>query len=87
VASAKVSEQAPDATRVGRVPLEAPPVFVDDTGRRRRWLWRVVVGLAVLLVVAGSVVWLSQVGRPVGPAPVVTCAPDGDRDAPGCQPR
>jgi hypothetical protein len=78
VGRARVREQAsvPDRapTNVLRIDREiAPPVFVDPSGARRRWLRRAgyAVGTLALLIVLA--VWLSQLGAPVLPEPVTSC--------------
>jgi hypothetical protein len=59
---ARVSPEA--ARRTGRIYLtepERPPVFVDDSGRRGRWLTWLAVILAVLGLALLVALWVSQV--------------------------
>jgi hypothetical protein len=49
-----------------------PPVFVDASGRRRRWLRRFAYAAGVALALL--VLWLSQFGASVRPQPVHPCA-------------
>lgn len=63
------------ATDILRLEGPAPqPVFVDASGRRHRTLRQLalMVGLAALLAVL--VLWLTQLGASVRPAPVPPCA-------------
>lgn len=89
VGKARVGETAAPkdsaATNVLRLEEPAPqPVFVDASGRRHRTLRRLVlaVGLAALLAVL--LLWLTQFGTSVRPAPVPPCAsvPAGQGAAP-----
>jgi len=82
ISPAKAPETPPDVAQriVPPPPTEAlpapatpPPVFVDDSGRRRRWLRRAVLVFVIAATTALLLVWLSQIGGPVAPAPVVTC--------------
>ena len=69
----------------------ARPVFVDQTGRRRRLLGWVAFLVACLGLLVVGLLWLSQTGSAVGPDTVPTCAanaPTGptavDRAGSGC---
>jgi hypothetical protein len=69
----------------------APQVFVDHTGRRRRFLgWAAFVVACVGLFVVG-LLWLSQTGSSVAPGVTSTCPPNagsstaaGQHASPGC---
>ncbi len=50
-----------------------PPVFVDPTGGRRRWLRRATYAVGVLLIVALIVIWVSQLTGPAKPPPHTPC--------------
>lgn len=63
----------PMRTNVMTGPQPPVPVFVDDSGHRRRRLRAVAFGVALLLVLTGLIVWLSQSGAPVRPDPAATC--------------
>jgi hypothetical protein len=60
-------------TSVMAAPPKSVPVFVDDSGWRRRRLRTVVFALAVLTVLATVAVWLSVTIAPVRPAPLGPC--------------
>ncbi|GAA0471661.1 hypothetical protein Ade02nite_51150 [Paractinoplanes deccanensis] len=63
---ARTPDNAPtDYIRIGE--QEPPPVFVDPTGGRRRWMRRTAYAVGVLLVLALIVVWLSQLGGSARP--------------------
>lgn len=73
VAVARVSEtREPTSVLTPSGPV-AVPVFVDESGRRRRLVSRVgfAVALLAMLLVAGF--WLSQAGAPVDPGTVGAC--------------
>ena len=60
---AKVTAEA--GQRTGRIYWPVPerrPVFVDDTGRRGRWLGWVAVLVAALGLALVVALWVSQVG-------------------------
>jgi hypothetical protein len=46
-----------------------PPVFVDATGGRRRWLRRTAYGVGMLLILALVAIWVSQLTGPADPPP------------------
>ncbi|HZN20733.1 MAG TPA: hypothetical protein VFB84_21490 [Micromonosporaceae bacterium] len=78
---------AGDSAATNVLRLDEPvhqPVFVDASGRRHRTLRRLAlaVGLAALLAVL--LLWLTQLGATVRPAPVPPCvsAPAGQGVAP-----
>ncbi|GID29700.1 hypothetical protein Abr02nite_46830 [Paractinoplanes brasiliensis] len=48
---------------------DPPPVFVDPTGGRRRWLRRTAYGVGMLLIVALIAVWVSQLVGDAKPPP------------------
>ena len=50
-----------------------PPVFVDPTGGRRRWLRRTAYAVGVLLILTLVVVWLSQLGGSARPPARTPC--------------
>ena len=61
-AVAKVSGE--DVRRTGRIYLPGPerrPVFVDDSGRRGRWLMWLSVAIAVAGLALVAALWVSQV--------------------------
>jgi hypothetical protein len=84
VASAPGRTTAPDQTTAMPRQPRPTPVFVDDSGRRRRRVRRVILGLGVLLLAAMTAVWLSQSAEPVRPAPVHTCMPPSAVQPTGC---
>jgi hypothetical protein len=53
---------------------EAPPVFVDPSGARRRRLRWVAYAVGLLLVLIVAVVWVSQLSGPAHPPPRAPCA-------------
>jgi len=55
------------ASTVLRPPTHAKPVFVDTTGKRRRWIRRGSVAVGTVLTAYGVVVALSFLGGPVPP--------------------
>ncbi|MEU8818503.1 hypothetical protein [Actinoplanes sp. NPDC048796] len=66
VGKARTPENAPtDYIPIGS--QEPPPVFVDPTGGRRRWVRRTAYGIGLLLIVALVVIWLSQLGGSAPP--------------------
>lgn len=73
----------PENAVTDRIPLggpAAPPVFVDPSGGRRRWLRRTAYTIGVLLILTLVVVWLSQLGgsaRPPAPQPCASPAATG----------
>jgi len=73
-------------TSVMTGPTTTVPVFVDDSGRRRRRMRAVTFGVACLVVLAAVVVWLSLSASPLRPDPVATCTPSAAL-ASKCQPR
>lgn len=64
-------------THVMTGPQTAVPVFVDDSGRRRRRVRAFLFGIACVLVVTAFAVWLSLSGSPVQPDPVASCTASG----------
>lgn len=62
-------------TSVMTGPKTAVPVFVDDSGRRRRRIRAITFGVACLVVLAAVVVWFSLSASPLRPDPVATCPP------------
>jgi hypothetical protein len=56
-------------------PKTAVPVFVDDSGRRRRRMRAITFGVACMVVLAAVAVWLSLSASPLRPDPVSTCTP------------
>jgi hypothetical protein len=61
VGQARIPTVRETTRRLRPPPPVAPPVFVDDTGRRGRFV-TLATSLLVLLVVAGvAVFWISQV--------------------------
>ena len=55
----------------------APPVFVDPSGGRRRWVRRTAYAIGVLLVLALFTIWVTQLlepARPPAPAPCPSAA-------------
>jgi hypothetical protein len=60
-------------TNVMTGPQTAVPVFVDDSGRRRRRVRAFLFGVACVLVATAFAVWLSLSGSPVRPDPVASC--------------
>ncbi|WP_250002597.1 hypothetical protein [Actinoplanes sp. M2I2] len=56
-----------------------PPVFVDPTGGRRRWLRRTAYAIGILLVLALITIWVSQLIEPARPParPCPSAAPAG----------
>lgn len=60
-------------TNVMTGPMTAVPVFVDDSGRRRRRIRAITFGVACLVVLAAVVVWFSLSASPLRPDPVATC--------------
>ena len=73
-------------TSVMTGPATAVPVFVDDSGRRRRRMRAISFGVACLIVLAAVVVWLSLSASPLRPDPVATCTPSAAH-ASKCQQR
>ena len=70
-------------TSVMVAPPSPAPVFVDDSGWRRRRLRAIVFALAVLTVLATAAVWLSVTFAPVRPAPLHRC-PSATTSASDC---
>lgn len=68
----------PDPTTAMPQPPRPVPVFVDDTGRRRRRLRLAVIWLGVVALLVVALIWWNQSAEPVRPAPIRTCAPAGD---------
>ena len=64
---------------------EAPPVFVDATGTRRRRLRLIAYGVGFLLVAVLVAVWLSQLGGGPAAPPARTPCPAAS-GAEGCAP-
>ena len=53
-----------------------PPVFVDPSGGRRRWLRRTAYAVGMLLVLALVAVWVTQLAEPAHPPkPCPSAAP------------
>jgi hypothetical protein len=52
---------------------EAPPIFVDPSGSRRRRLRGVAYAVGLLLVLIVAVLWVSQLSGPAHPPPRVPC--------------
>jgi hypothetical protein len=44
-----------------------PPVFVDPTGGRRRWLRRTAYAMGIVLVLALITIWVTQLIEPARP--------------------
>jgi hypothetical protein len=57
---ARVSETNEVTGRIYPSGKDAPPVFVDDTGKRRRWLTWVSLALAVVALALVAALWVSQ---------------------------
>jgi hypothetical protein len=68
-------------------PPRPVPVFVDDTGRRRRRLRLVVIWLGLAALLAVGAIWWNQSAEPVRPAPIRTCAPAAANSDGGCPSR
>ncbi|HZD97846.1 MAG TPA: hypothetical protein VE132_06760 [Micromonosporaceae bacterium] len=80
-------KQMPAAkTSVMTGPATAVPVFVDDSGRRRRRMRAITFAVACMVVLAAVVVWLSLSASPLRPDPVATCTPSAAH-ASKCQQR
>ena len=63
------------ATNVLRPQAPAPqPVFVDASGRRHRTLRRLALAVGLAALLAMILLWLTQLGATVRPAPVPPCA-------------
>jgi len=74
VGVAATPDRAPtDVLKIGAQPV--PPVFVDVSGRRRRGLRRLAYAVVLAALLVLLVLWLSQLGGTVRPAPVSPCAP------------
>ncbi|GIF96994.1 hypothetical protein [Catellatospora citrea] len=73
-----------ELTAVMAVPDPAVPVFVDDSGRRRRRIRSVAFAVACAVVVLAAVAWLSLSAGLVRPIPATTCAPAADRPSSQC---
>ncbi|WP_144126571.1 hypothetical protein [Catellatospora sichuanensis] len=73
-----------ELTAVMVVPDPAAPVFVDDSGRRRRRIRAIAFVLACAVAVLATVAWLSLSAGTVRPTPAATCAPAGDGPSPRC---
>lgn len=58
-------------TRPIPAPHKNPPVFVDATGRRRRWIRRLAIWLGVLGLAYTGLVGVSFAGAPIDPATVL----------------
>ncbi|HEY7176876.1 MAG TPA: hypothetical protein VH442_18345 [Micromonosporaceae bacterium] len=71
-------------TSVMAAPPKPVPVFVDDSGWRRRRLRTVIFALAVLTVLATAAVWLSVTIAPVRPAPLGPCVSATAPGSAGC---
>jgi hypothetical protein len=53
-----------------------PPVFVDPSGGRRRWIRRTAYAIGVLLILALIAVWVTQLAEPAQPPkPCPSAAP------------
>jgi hypothetical protein len=59
-AVAKVGESGQNTARIYPVVPPPRPVFVDDTGRRGRWLAWLAVGLALVGLALVVALWWSQ---------------------------
>jgi hypothetical protein len=57
---ARVSSTREETSRIPRREAEQPPVFVDDSGRRRRWVTWLSLALAVLGLALVVALWFSQ---------------------------
>jgi hypothetical protein len=57
---ARVSKTTEVTSRIYPSGKDAPPVFVDDTGKRRRLLTWVSLALAVLALALVAALWVSQ---------------------------
>ena len=75
---------SPLRTNIFTVLPKPPPVFVDDSGRRRRRLGTIAFALASLTLIIAAAVWFSVVMAPVRPAPVVTCTGTSTAQAAEC---
>jgi hypothetical protein len=73
-------------TSVMTGPTTAVPVFVDDSGRRRRRMRAFTFAVACLVVLAAVVVWFTISASPLRPDPVATCTQSAVH-ATECQPR
>jgi hypothetical protein len=63
---AEVDPQKTTRLRTGEVPA-APPVFVDETGRRHRGLRRLAFAACVVALLLLVALWASQLTRSSGP--------------------
>jgi len=73
-ASIEQAQPKPAAgTSVIAAPPIAVPVFVDDTGGRRRRLRLLVFATAIFVVLAAAAAWASVFVSPVRPAPLNGC--------------
>lgn len=68
-------DDGPDPTAAMPARPQPAPVFVDDSGQRRRRVRRVILWLGAMVLVIVAAVWWSQSADPVRPDPVRTCAP------------
>jgi hypothetical protein len=73
IAVARVPQNVEPTRRVPDYRKPAEPVFVDDTGRRRRLLTWVAFGLALLGLVLVALLWFSQTGVWVSPGAEPRC--------------
>lgn len=76
----------PDPTTAMPQPPQPVPVFVDDSGKRRRRLRHAVVWLGALALLVVAMIWWNQSAEPVRPAPIRTCAPSSNHGG-GCPSR
>jgi hypothetical protein len=60
-AAARVPSNREETRRLDPPPPRVPPVFVDDSGRRGRWLALVSVTVAMLGLLFIAAFWISQV--------------------------
>ena len=66
------------ATSLVKVPDKAgPPVFVDESGRRRRRLRRLTYAVGIAALLALILLWVSQLTGVLRPDPIRPCPPGG----------
>ena len=83
VDAAKTNVLAVMLTNVFKVDRPPPPVFVDESGQRRRRVRRLAFLVIAVTVALLTTVWLTQLAEAVRPGPVSPCSGPSAAVAPG----